>query len=584
MEETASLDYTTATADALLAALEQAGRTPDRALLEACLARRDDLVPGLMEWLAIGNEQGDAEEWDDEDPRWYRDIHAGLLFIAFREEKALPLFADLFRDEDREHLRDWFGVPFRNYGPLAVDMLIDLLKDRKAPVGPRLGASEKLKDIALMHPETRDRIVEALRTRLPRVDDDGNFVIPPFDTDDQVELWSFVACALAELKDTASQAQGKALYKADMIDEMLMGDVNDYLAIFDQDPYIREPFDLIEKYHPSPEAIARQEAAFEKLEAEIDAPFLNLSADELVHELAAAGYVPEPGLIRACLKRQSAITPGLLNLLAQYGDPAWGEDDPRWYGPIHAGRLVIAFGEERALPLFEKMLRAEEVDLALDAFQDELAYLGPAAIPMLTRLFQDETVHHFVSSICPYIMKNIAQLHPEAKPQVVEILRAALPPLSERGDPDVPGEVSSEKMSLWASVADALARLDDTASQAQIEALHDWDLIDESLYGGYDEYLKMLNEHTDLGVPPPEYDVAFFYLDHYMAHQSSPEALLPFDEPFEEPEALLEDDDTSYPIGYGSQPTFVREAIKVGRNDPCPCGSGKKYKKCCARR
>lgn len=27
--------------------------------------------------------------------------------------------------------------------------------------------------------------------------------------------------------------------------------------------------------------------------------------------------------------------------------------------------------------------------------------------------------------------------------------------------------------------------------------------------------------------------------------------------------------------------TFVREAPKVGRNDPCPCGSGKKYKKCC---
>jgi len=27
--------------------------------------------------------------------------------------------------------------------------------------------------------------------------------------------------------------------------------------------------------------------------------------------------------------------------------------------------------------------------------------------------------------------------------------------------------------------------------------------------------------------------------------------------------------------------TFVRESPKVGRNDPCPCGSGKKYKKCC---
>ncbi len=25
-----------------------------------------------------------------------------------------------------------------------------------------------------------------------------------------------------------------------------------------------------------------------------------------------------------------------------------------------------------------------------------------------------------------------------------------------------------------------------------------------------------------------------------------------------------------------------REGPKIGRNDPCPCGSGKKYKKCCA--
>jgi SEC-C motif-containing protein len=26
----------------------------------------------------------------------------------------------------------------------------------------------------------------------------------------------------------------------------------------------------------------------------------------------------------------------------------------------------------------------------------------------------------------------------------------------------------------------------------------------------------------------------------------------------------------------------VRETPKVGRNEPCPCGSGKKYKKCCS--
>jgi preprotein translocase subunit SecA len=32
--------------------------------------------------------------------------------------------------------------------------------------------------------------------------------------------------------------------------------------------------------------------------------------------------------------------------------------------------------------------------------------------------------------------------------------------------------------------------------------------------------------------------------------------------------------------GDASQPAQRRTGEKVGRNDPCPCGSGKKYKKC----
>lgn len=33
----------------------------------------------------------------------------------------------------------------------------------------------------------------------------------------------------------------------------------------------------------------------------------------------------------------------------------------------------------------------------------------------------------------------------------------------------------------------------------------------------------------------------------------------------------------------GKQAPFVRKSKKVGRNDPCPCGSGKKYKNCCGK-
>jgi len=31
------------------------------------------------------------------------------------------------------------------------------------------------------------------------------------------------------------------------------------------------------------------------------------------------------------------------------------------------------------------------------------------------------------------------------------------------------------------------------------------------------------------------------------------------------------------------EPPKPRQVVKIGRNDPCPCGSGKKYKKCCGQ-
>ncbi len=43
----------------------------------------------------------------------------------------------------------------------------------------------------------------------------------------------------------------------------------------------------------------------------------------------------------------------------------------------------------------------------------------------------------------------------------------------------------------------------------------------------------------------------------------------------EEQEELIKDQKKSH--------TFVREGRKIGRNEPCPCGSGKKYKNCHGR-
>ncbi|MEJ5170350.1 MAG: SEC-C metal-binding domain-containing protein [Fimbriimonadales bacterium] len=46
-------------------------------------------------------------------------------------------------------------------------------------------------------------------------------------------------------------------------------------------------------------------------------------------------------------------------------------------------------------------------------------------------------------------------------------------------------------------------------------------------------------------------------------------------------------------LSEGRPPTLVMESVRrerterfrgVGRNDPCPCGSGRKFKACCAPR
>jgi preprotein translocase subunit SecA len=46
--------------------------------------------------------------------------------------------------------------------------------------------------------------------------------------------------------------------------------------------------------------------------------------------------------------------------------------------------------------------------------------------------------------------------------------------------------------------------------------------------------------------------------------------------------AFTKANETAFAAGEEEQAKPVRnQGPKIGRNDPCPCGSGKKYKKCC---
>ena len=209
-------DYRSLSADELLAALETAGRGPEPDLIRTCLERREELTPWLLDMLA----EGADPDWDGEDPRVFRDIHAGLLLCAFREPAALPIFDQVFRDPDRESLLEWFEQELpAAYGPAAVPMLMDLMNDASAREDARTSAMGMLALVAQDHPAERERVVAALRALLPRLTDAGT--LPP--KTKYSELWTWVAASLADLQDEASQPHVLALYKAGMIADWILG-------------------------------------------------------------------------------------------------------------------------------------------------------------------------------------------------------------------------------------------------------------------------------------------------------------------------------------------------------------------------
>ena len=119
----------------------------------------------------------------------------------------------------------------------------------------------------------------------------------------------------------------------------------------------------------------------------------------------------------------------------------------------------------------------------------------------------------------------------------------------------------------------------------EIQKLYDEDFVDESMAGCLQEVMEQLDEI-------PEIETAESYkksIQNYFEIASEFSFAFnddeeEFDEEEEDGEDLYDDweeikeDDTDY--FYSGDKPFVRTMPKVGRNEPCPCGSGKKYKNC----
>jgi len=567
-----STPYAEYSTEELLEALRWAGRYADPNLIEECLTRPDELTDPLLNILADPEE---GEYWKNDDPRWHTPIHAGKLLLAYGEPDAFPLFAAILRNPDGNPMLEWFDKDLQALGPPGVPMLLDVMQDEEAPSYGRNLAISALRQIADEHPEeTRETVLEALRAELPPIDDEGRLQLDGDPSPDEIEQWTSVSLALAELHDEKTRPQVEALFDEELIDEFVYGGREEYHDILaGKSPPMDYDFDVVEQYErrtSSERTFASRTDVSSSLPKKV-----HVLVDTLVH----AGRHPHPDLIRDCVAIRDDITPALLAILredviADTREKHWGKDDPRWYRMIHAGLLLLHFRAEDALPLFVREYREATIDDFNEWFENRLRLYGPAAVDPLIDLLHDEDAGTWGRIEAAGELSHIGWAHPETRETVLPALRETLPPLTDEGTPDVP-DGGDDLPHLWTTLAYQLGRHQDEQSQAQIEALFEDGWIDERFFGDVAEYQRLVHGDDDPEFAPATFDVVEYYEDWYEEGEKERKAVRQRQQTRRD--RIRADEET----GHYEGGTFVRDDANVGRNDPCPCGSGAKYKYCC---
>jgi SEC-C motif/Protein of unknown function (DUF1186) len=222
-------------------------------------------------------------------------------------------------------------------------------------------------------------------------------------------------------------------------------------------------------------------------------------------------------------------------------------DGPEIWAPIHAWRALAQLHAVEAVePLVEFMKTPLENDISVSQeFAEVFGRLGPGAIAALASVLDDRTVDWLPASLAGGGLTKIVKRHPECRDECVAILGRVLEHAADT-DPWIVGDVIGYLLTLK-----AVETIDAIREAFRIDA------VDITICGDLEdvEIDLGLREHRD--TPKPHYGL----LSLGGAPPEPPSRLSFYDSDLEWSD--------------------VRRAPKIGRNDPCPCGSGRKFKKCC---
>jgi len=225
----------------------------------------------------------------------------------------------------------------------------------------------------------------------------------------------------------------------------------------------------------------------------------------------------------------------------------------RVWAPLHAWRALAQLRAVEAIqPLLLRLEQNEDDDWLHNDVRRIFAMIGPSAIPALEAFLGDAGGGVRGSLSVPECLVEIARDHPGEHDRCVSVLVRRLGTFAT-SDPELNALVISGLIDLGATDAIGLIR------QAFAE-----NRVELQVAGDAEDVEMEMGLRTERSTPPARLGL----LKHGFG--SDDVAIGGIEDEMDGPASL--------PASWNVP---VRRAPKVGRNDPCPCGSGKKFKKCC---
>jgi hypothetical protein len=255
----------------------------------------------------------------------------------------------------------------------------------------------------------------------------------------------------------------------------------------------------------------------------------------------------------------------------------WKREHSSWIH-LYAVMLLAEFKESKAHSLILQLFSlSEDVvdDLFGDLVTDELSYIlystfagSPEGIQALIRQ-KDADLYVRASAVDALALLVVDQKLDRS--EVLDFLSSLFE-----------GNEAEEDSEFWGFIAGTILTLYPAEKMDIIESAYQRGLIADFIItlsefketvrtSSIEECLKDLKEELDETLKQ-----TFEERIDWFTNPISDNFFL--DEDFDEDD-FLDDDFEAGPYGWNTP--YVREEAKIGRNELCPCGSGKKYKKCC---